>query len=357
METGTMMKQGPGKPGSVKRKAVDASAAGDLVQISSLSPDQPLPLLLTPAIGGVDLIAWAARNRELLGARLLEHGGILCRGFGPLSPAEFQRLIEAVSGEALKYTYRSTPRSEVEGNIYTSTEYPADQPIPMHNEMSYSATWPLKIWFLCAIPAETGGETPIADSRRIYQRIDPEVRETFARKGVMYVRNCGGGVDLPWQNVFQTRERAEVEAFCGQAGIQWEWRGGDRLRTRQVCQATARHPVTGDMVWFNQAHLFHVSSLKPEVRRSLLTAFAADELPRNAYYGDGTPIPDDVLDHIRKVFDEESVKFPWQLGDVMLLDNMLAAHGRTPFTGARRILAGMAEPHDPGAARIEQAGG
>jgi hypothetical protein len=69
-----------------------------------------------------------------------------------------------------------------------------------------------------------------------------------------------------------------------------------------------------------------------------------DEFPRNAYYGDGSPIETSVLDEIREVYRQEAVIYPWQEGDVLMLDNMLAAHGRMPFVGKRKIVVAMAEP-------------
>jgi alpha-ketoglutarate-dependent taurine dioxygenase len=331
------------KLGEVRGRRVSV-ASGELVESAPLRSEGVLPLRVSPVVAGVDLVQWCASHREWIGRELLAHGGLLFRGFAIGSPAELERLVAALSGDLLEYSYRSTPRSDVEGRIYTSTEYPADQSIPMHNEMSYSRSWPMKIWFLCAQPAADGGETPIADSRGVYARIDPEVREAFARQGVMYVRNYGGGLDLPWQEVFQTGDREEVEGYCATAGIELEWRGGDRLRTRQVCQAVAVHPATGEPVWFNQAHLFHVSSLAPGVRELLLSSVPEDELPRNAYFGDGSPIPAAILDRISAAYDAESVVFPWQAGDILLLDNMLTAHGRRPFSGPRKVLVGMAEP-------------
>jgi alpha-ketoglutarate-dependent taurine dioxygenase len=333
----------PKKLGPIGRKAVSVSRA-DLVRIQPLFPQGgDLPLLLEPAVEGLDAAAWLAGHREALGRDLLRAGGLLFRGFGVRGAEGFEAFIRALAGELLEYTYRSTPRSEVSGRIYTSTEYPADQWIPHHNEMAYTSSWPLKLWFYCLRPSETGGETPIADSRRIYARIDPGVRRAFEERGVMYVRNYGDGLDLAWENVFQTRDRAEVEAYARDAGIAWEWKPGNRLRTREVCQGTATHPVTGDKVWFNQAHLFHVSSLAPEARQALLSAFSEEDLPRNAFYGDGSPIGEEALAEVRRAYREESVAFPWREGDVLMLDNMLTAHARAPFTGPRKILVGMAE--------------
>lgn len=328
--------------GVARRKSVDVST-GDLVALRPLSETDSLPLLASPNVPGVDLIDWVSRHRELIGERLREHGGILFRGFSLASIDHFEQVVKALSGELLRYTYRSTPRSEVEGRIYTSTEYPPDQTIPMHNEMSYSRHWPRKIWFYCVQSAESGGETPIADSRAVYRRIDPEVRRRFLERGVMYIRNYGGGLDLPWQNVFGTEDRREVEAFCKDSGIEYEWRSGDRLRTRQICQGVCNHPDTDEPLWFNQAHLFHVSSLLPELRESLLEDLGEDELPRHARFGDGSSIEEDDLAEIRAAYEQEMVIFPWQDGDLVLLDNMLTAHGRRPFSGKRRVLVGMAE--------------
>lgn len=326
----------------VRRSAVRLSSP-DLVKFEPLREEGALPLLATPAVAGVDLVSWAETNGDSLGVRLLAAGAVLFRGFEIAGTDRFEQLIAAVSGPLLEYKYGSTPRTRVGGNIYTSTEYPAHQEIPLHNEMSYSRDWPLKIWFLCVRPSPKGGETPIADSRGVLERIDPAVRERMIRTGVLYVRNYGKGLDVPWQKVFQTESRAEVEQFCMDSGIEFEWREGDRLRTREVCQAAERHPVTGEMVWFNQAHLFHLSNLALEAREQLLETFGPEELPRNSYYGDGSPFEDADLEGIRAAYRSEAVAFPWQAGDVLMVDNMLTAHARRPYSGPRQIVVGMAD--------------
>ncbi|ABX04519.1 MAG TPA: TauD/TfdA family dioxygenase [Herpetosiphon sp.] len=330
------------------RRSVSVSQES-LIKSQPLLSDSALPLLVTPAVEGLNLITWANSHRPFIETNLAQHGGILFRNFNIKTLEEFQRFVSEMSNELLEYTYRSTPRSKVSGNIYTSTEYPADQSIPLHNEMSYTTSWPMKIWFCCLIAPQQQGETPIADSRRIYQRLDPAIRDRFAEKKVMYVRNYGEGIDLSWENVFQTDNKADVEEFCRLNQIDFEWKSGNRLRTRQVCQAVAKHPKTNEMVWFNQAHLFHVTSLPAAVRDMLLAEFNDEDLPRNTYYGDGSPIEPEVLAEIRHVLDQETVMFPWQEGDVLMLDNMLVAHARSPFVGPRKIVVGMAESVDAAA--------
>jgi alpha-ketoglutarate-dependent taurine dioxygenase len=329
-------------PGRISRAPVSLSREARYT-VSTLGPGQPLPAVIQASIAGLSLRGWVAGNAPLVRDTLRGAGGILFRGFDVGSPEAFEEAVKALSGRLLEYTYRSTPRRRVAGNIYTSTEYPADRSIPLHNEMAYSRAWPMKLWFYSVTVAASGGETPIADSRKVYARIPAAVRDAFERRRVMYVRNYGPGMDLPWQDVFQTTDRTDVEQMCRDTGIEWEWIGANDLRTRQVCQAVATHPETGERVWFNQAHLFHVSSHDPEVRDLLLAQFGEAGLPRHACYGDGGAIEPEALAAVRDALDAETVRFPWQRGDVMLLDNMLAAHGRGPYVGDRKVLVGMAE--------------
>ncbi len=209
----------------------------------------------------------------------------------------------------------------------------------------------MKIWFFCLQPAETGGETPFADSSRVFQRIPEAIKARFMEKRVMYVRNYMPQLDLSWQEVFQTNNRAEVERYCRSIDMECEWINEQHLRTRQVCQAVALHPETSRLVWFNQAHLFHISNLDPAVRETLLSLYGEESLPRNTYYGDGKPIEPAVLDEIRAIYEEEQIAFPWQKGDIVMLDNMLVAHGRAAFTGMRRVVVAMADPFTGGSSQ------
>jgi alpha-ketoglutarate-dependent taurine dioxygenase len=333
--------------GAVRRKAV-GGASTSLIRGEPLLTDRPIPWALRPNVDGMDLGEWAAANREHLDALLLERRALLFRGFGVRDVEAFERFIAATSdGVKLEYKDRTTPRETRGTNIYTSTVHPANETIHLHNEGTYWVRWAAKLYFCVLKAPARGGETPIADVRGVHDRIDPAVRERFAVAGMMLVRNFNLGFGLPWQDVFQTEDRREVEAYCNANDIRFEWGEGDHLRTQQVRPAIRRHPETGEAVWFNHAAFFHHTSLEPSMRAALIGEYGVEGLPYNTCYGDGAPIEDDVAERLREAYAAEKVVFPWEEGDVMLLDNMTVAHAREPFEGEREVVVAMTDAVDP----------
>jgi alpha-ketoglutarate-dependent taurine dioxygenase len=314
----------------------------DLVRRSFLD-EEPFGLLIETTVPGVDLVSWLAGRREEMIRDLDRYAAVMFRGFEVDSASGFGDAARAISPELLGYLERAAPRSEVADKVFTSTEFSSDQWIPMHHEMSYSHNWPSLLYFYCEIPATEGGATPLASERRVYPRIPVGIRERFKRHGVRYVRNYSQELDLPWQEVFQTSDRAEVEEYCRDSVTDFTWIGSDGLRTSAVRQAVAIHPRTHEPVWFNHAHLFHVSNMPQEVSETLLAELGMEGLPRNAYYGDGELIETEVVDLIRDLYRDSACSFPWQQGDVLVVDNFLATHGRAPFQGERRVLVAMSD--------------
>jgi alpha-ketoglutarate-dependent taurine dioxygenase len=329
------------KIGGFRRKAISLAPQA-MVKTSFLEGTEAFPLVVQPQVENVDLIGWARENRESIESWLLKHGALLFRNFNVNTVSRFEKFARVVSPELLDYRERSSPRTEIARGIYTSTDYPADQSIHFHNEQSYTKSWPMKLWFYCAKAAEQGGATPIADGRKVLGLLDPKIRERFLEKKVMYVRNYGDGLGLPWQTAFQTRSRSEAEAYCRHASIDFEWKDSN-LRTRQTFDTIVTHPRTHEQVWFEHTAFFHVSSLEPAVREALLSEYGEENLPFNTYYGDGSPIEPSVLNDIRAAYKQVAVRFSWQEGDVLLIDNMLTSHSREPFTGERKIVVSMAE--------------
>ncbi len=329
---------------SQPKSAIINVSQQELITESFLQSGANLPLVIMPKISDLNLPIWANNNQKFIVNKLLKYGGILFRGFAVNQKEDFEQFVSAVCPQLMYYTESSTPRTKLSEKVYTSTEFPADQTIALHNESSYSNTYPMKIWFCCIEPAKQGGETPIADVRKVFQRIHPHIRERFQEKGWMLVRNYGHGFGLPWQKVFHTTDKAVMEEYCRNASIQVEWKDDNRLRTRQIRPAIAQHPKTGEMVWFNHVVFWHVSSLQTQFRENFFKEFTEEDLPYNTFYGDGSPIEDSVIAEIREAYKQEKIVYPWQKGDILMLDNMLVAHARNPYSGSRNILTAMGEP-------------
>ena len=336
---------------SVKPKSVKLSER-NIVKETRVSPEMILPIVFQPEYEGVDLVNWSAQNLETIDSRLKQHGALLFRGFDTKSLDSFEQFTTTISSSLMNYGERSSPRHVLSGQIYTSTDHPADQHILLHNEQSYTLNWPMKIWFFCVQPAHEGGRTPIADSRRIYSRLPAAVIDKFIEKQVMYVRNYGDGLGLSWQEAFQTDDKRIAEEHCRRDAIDFEWKDENRLRTKQVRPAVRKHPRTGEMVWFNHAVFFNVHSLEKTARESLRAGVDDFDLPFNTFYGDGTPIEPAVVEQIYAAYRQEQVAFDWRQGDILMLDNMLVAHGREPFVAPRKIAVAMAEPYSQHAAEV-----
>src|SRR5215216_3145231 len=306
------------------------------VKSGFLAPGATLPLVMQPAAENVtfdEFTSWLRANRDFVERQLVKYGAILFRDFPVSNCEDFEQFGMAVSDELLEYRERSSPRSQVGENVYTSTDYPPSQKI-----------FPHKLFFFCEIPATRGGETPIGDTRKILQRIRPEIRERFRQKKWMYMRNFGHGMGVPWRKAFATEDKAVVEDYAKRNKIDLEWKANDCLRTRQVRPAFETHPRTGELLWFNHLTFFHISTLDDVMREVLMEEFADEDLPNNTYYGDGSPIEPSVMEHLRDAYMKEMVSFKWQKGDTIILDKMLTAHSRLTYAGPRKVLFAMADP-------------
>jgi alpha-ketoglutarate-dependent taurine dioxygenase len=332
--------------GSVRRKPVSLRAE-DLARHTIWPEFGDALHVFEAGARGIRLVDWSTGRGEQIQELATRHGAVLFRGFSLADVQDFEKCVANMCGAALEYRFRASPRTEIGRNVYTATDYPAEQPIFPHNEHAYSPQCPTYLVFYCQTPPLEGGETPLGDNRWITNAIDPAVKEEFLRRGVLYVRNYGEGFGLPWQTVFQTEDHAEVERYCASIGVEAQWLSKARLRTRQTGPAMIRHPRTNELVWFNHATFFHVSTLPDGVRRSMLAEFAEEDLPTQTYYGDGQPIEADVLEHLRSVYRDAMRSFPWRANDVLFVDNILAVHARASFSGARRVLVAMGQAFRP----------
>jgi alpha-ketoglutarate-dependent taurine dioxygenase len=321
----------------ISAKAENIITAGK-ANLRVFSETRNFPLIISPKDSGLILKEWVKDNRETFHAKLNHHGAILFRGFGIDTVESFQDFINSFESSSLEYRNRSSPRYEVARNIYHSTTYPPDQSINMHSENSYALESVRRIVFCCILPADEQGETPVADNRLVLKYLSPETKQKFYDKGVRYVRNIAKGIGLPWEEVFQTRDKREVEKECAGQGMDFTWKDDDRLVLSWKNKAICNHPDTGDEVWFNHAFFFNKYALNEEVR----SFFGSDDdLAFNTYFGDGSGISKSEIEEIRSAYENSTVVFPWQKGDVLFLDNMMISHARHPYKGDRKVLVSM----------------
>lgn len=320
---------------------------------------QELPLVLEPdqSISYDEFLDLIRQQKDFISKQILKYGGILFRGF-PVEGADgFNKVIDTLGfGKSLNYIGGDTPRDRVKEKVYTSTEAPRSVKIPLHNEMSYINNYPRHIYFFCDTPAEEGGETIICDARAVYQSIDPRVRDRFKSRQLKYISNFYGKnwvLDLinkyqrahkTWMDAFETSDKKEVARLCAENDYGYKWNKNNWLQVTYDRPAIINHPETGEPIWFNQAHLYDYNPRLIGLLNWLGTKviyFKKDTVMHEIYFGDGAVVPKKDLYHVMDILDQKTIRFPWQKGDVMVLDNVLTMHGRAPFKGKRRILAAL----------------
>jgi hypothetical protein len=300
---------------------------------------QPPPIV--EGDGRRDICSWVADNPDWEQSFYV-HGFLLFRGFGIADTASFEAALDFLMRPASMFTEETSPRSGLSERVFTSTDYPNKFPIQFHHEFSYRRTYPERLAFCCLDPGIAGGATPLADSRKVLEKVPRDVVDRFERLGVMYLRNYGR-LGVSWPESFGTSDKESVSDYCRTQGIQFSW-NGDYLRTWQVAPAVVAHRVTAERAWFNSIVNLNIDGIEPpSVREDMKSVVPPDSLPVNTLYGSGEPVESDVIDMLKQIYQEEATRFDWRKGDVLLIDNVLTAHARDPFEGPRSIIVSMGD--------------
>ena len=305
-----------------------------------LQPGKP-PMLRAETTS--DPPSWAAEHREALRAVVIEHGSVLIRGLRLRDAAEISAVFGRLASSLMTEREAFASRRTYSDGVYSSSTWPSNQPMCMHHELSYTLEFPGLMLFACLSTPTNGGATALADAPTVLNALPAELIERFERKGWLLTRSYNDEIGASFAEAFGTEDRGTVESYCRANAIEFEWQPDGGLRTKQRRSAVVRHPVTGQRCWFNQIAFLNEWTLIPEVHEYLVDVYGADGLPFNTRFGDGDQIGEDVVQLLNQVYEANTVREPWQVGDLMLVDNVRTAHSREPFEGPREVLVAMAD--------------
>jgi alpha-ketoglutarate-dependent taurine dioxygenase len=295
------------------------------------------------ADAGHDPAGWASEHRDSLRFAVAEHGAVLVRGLELRERAEVGAVFRALATHLVTEKETFAPRQRHQEGTYSSTNWPANQPMCMHHELSYTLEPPGLMLFACLTAPTAGGATGLADAPTVLDALPADLVARLEREGWLLTRSYNDEIGASLAEAFGTDNRAAVERYCRVNEIEFSWRPDGELRTRQRRAAVVHHPVTGRRCWFNQIAFLNQWTLAEDVREYLVDVYGEDGLPFNTRFGNGDPIGEDVVALLNEVYEANTVRVPWQAGDLMVVDNVRTAHSRDPFEGPREVLVGMAD--------------
>jgi alpha-ketoglutarate-dependent taurine dioxygenase len=317
--------------------------------MTTSSPTSPLNVDLRPGKLPLlqvevrdDAARWAAEQRNALRTLVDGHGSLLVRGLGLRDASETEAVFRQL-GNLMTEMEAFAPRRRYAEGVYSASKWPPNQPMCVHHELSYRLEPPGLMLFACLVAATDGGATPMADSPSVLQALPAGLVERFERVGWLLIRNYNDDVGASIAESFGTDDRQAVETYCRANEIEFEWQSGGGLRTWQRRGAIVRHPRTGQRCWFNQAAFLNQWTMDPEVREYLVEVYGEDGLPFNTRFGNGDPIDAGIVQMINEAYEANTVREPWQAGDLLLVDNVRTAHGREAFEGPREVLVAMTD--------------
>ena len=288
---------------------------------------------------------WARGVADELSKAAFEHGAVLVRGLPIAKPEDFDAIVRAFNfpnfsyADSLSNAYRInfTPR------VFSANEAPADITIFLHHEMAQTPIYPSKLFFFCQAAADEGGATPICRSDILWDRLreqNPDFAEACRVRGLKYSNvmpaeaDESSGMGRSWQSTLSVDTREAAEARLAKLSYSWEWHPNGDLRATTPVLPAVRDLGDGRTSFFNQ----------------LIAAFngwkdARNDPSRAITFGDGTPLDPANVAAASAIADEVTFDIPWQAGDLALVDNYVAMHGRRTFKGTRRVLASLVADH------------
>jgi alpha-ketoglutarate-dependent taurine dioxygenase len=279
---------------------------------------------------------WISNNLKALEEELSYTGAILFRGFPVKDSETYDEFFSAF--QYPNFTYKDSLSNAVRINyteyVFTANEAPKDVEIYLHNEMAQTPIYPGRISLFCENSADEGGATVVCRSDEIYKRLlqaAPEETKKLESVGVKYTTvmpnedRPESGQGRSWKSTLSVTSVNEAESKLKSLGYSWEWFEDGALKAQTSALPAIRIVQENRKVFFNQIIAAYMGWDGVKDDPSIALCF-----------GDNSPFDKAYLNKIVEIAEELSFDINWQNGDVALVDNNLAMHGRRPYSGDKK---------------------
>ena len=303
-----------------------------------------------------EVAQWVKDHKLEIDDKLDHFGAILFKNFPVNNLSAFEQFTQSLAGQDFRQDYvgGTSPRDQVASGIYNSTKMPFFMKIPMHSEMAYRKNFPKKLIFYCQKAPLLGGETPIADTRKVLESLSKELVQKTETHGITYYRilknqsiwrKLVGKLNplvtmATWQHVFQTNDKHDVDSYCDKNGYKATWYKNQSVLLQTTLPAVKKGEQHS---WFNSIHFFQVHSkiwgrFFTFIARVFIILGVRDLSART---GNNQKLTAEETSQIVDSYNLHGVKNKWNKGDVLLLNNTITAHGRNRYLGFRKVYVSM----------------
>ncbi len=288
-------------------------------------------------------------------------GALLFRSAGIDGPVRYAEFLATIDFRHHSYVGGTAPRTDLGRGVYTATDLPADTTVMIHQEMAYLDAIPDYISFYCHEPPPEGQKTHlIGDMRRLSAELPDRLRTKYRGKHARLRRTLPpegsesviARRDKSWQEVLGTGDRQEAAAIAAREGWDLTWTAGDYLVfVQEPARFFRPHPVYGEL-WCTQALHYQAAARRlvaerdgrtADARRLAAAMAAAPDTVDAMVMEDGSRIPPEDIAAWFELCLAAEVAYALGRGEVIILDNMLMAHGRSTFTGPRTVYTALGD--------------
>jgi len=189
--------------------------------------------------------------------------------------------------------------------------------------------------------ASSDGTTLLADNLYLTKLLSSSLKQKLQSLGVQYIRNLydesqRGSPEFytSWQEAFVTDDEATaLQKVNTQESILVRHEDGIRMKHITWCPTFYVHPDHGEL-YFASLLNRHGSWMD---EHSTWNHLPLAERPYHCVWGDGTEFSESELAEIRDVHEKSTIASRLMPGDVVVVDNLRVAHGRTPYKGKRQM--------------------